>query len=86
MEGILFALVPMFAWGSIGFVSNKIGGRPDQQTFGMTLGALIFALGVWFVVHPEMSVSLWIFGILGGILWSIGQNGQFHAMQYMGFQ
>ena len=84
MEGILFALVPMFAWGSIGFVSNKIGGRPDQQTFGMTLGALIFALGVWFVVHPEMSVSLWIFGILGGILWSIGQNGQFHAMQYMG--
>ena len=42
MEGILFALVPMFAWGSIGFVSNKIGGKPSQQTFGMTLGCLLY--------------------------------------------
>ncbi|KGR72508.1 GRP family sugar transporter [Streptococcus phocae subsp. phocae] len=84
MEGILYALVPMFAWGSIGFVSNKIGGKPSQQTFGMTLGALVFALAVWLVVRPDMSASLWIFGILGGILWSIGQTGQFHAMQYMG--
>lgn len=84
MEGILFALVPMFAWGSIGFVSNKIGGKPSQQTFGMTLGALLFALVVWLVVRPEMSMKLWIFGILGGIIWSVGQTGQFHAMQYMG--
>lgn len=29
MQGILYALVPMFAWGSIGFVSNKIGGKPN---------------------------------------------------------
>ncbi|HEL0442281.1 TPA: GRP family sugar transporter [Streptococcus equi subsp. zooepidemicus] len=84
MEGILFALVPMFAWGSIGFVSNKIGGKPSQQTFGMTLGALLFALVVWLVVRPEMSMKLWIFGILGGVIWSVGQTGQFHAMQYMG--
>ncbi|HEL0637574.1 TPA: GRP family sugar transporter [Streptococcus equi subsp. zooepidemicus] len=84
MEGILFALVPMFAWGSIGFVSNKIGGKPSQQTFGMTLGALLFALLVWLVVRPEMSMKLWIFGILGGVIWSVGQTGQFHAMQYMG--
>ena len=41
MQGILFALIPMVAWGSIGFVSNKIGGKPDQQTLGMTLGALL---------------------------------------------
>ncbi|WP_300207498.1 GRP family sugar transporter [uncultured Streptococcus sp.] len=84
MQGILYALVPMFAWGSIGFVSNKIGGKPNQQTLGMTLGALLFALVVWLFVRPEMSVSLWVFGIIGGMLWSIGQNGQFRAMQYMG--
>ncbi|MGT2865324.1 GRP family sugar transporter [Streptococcus fryi] len=82
--GILYALVPMFAWGSIGFASNKIGGRPDQQTFGMTLGALVFALGVYMIVRPELDMKLWVFGILGGILWSIGQNGQFHAMKAMG--
>ena len=74
----------MFAWGSIGFVSNKIGGKPNQQTLGMTLGALLFAFVVWLFVRPEMSVSLWVFGIIGGMLWSIGQNGQFRAMQYMG--
>ncbi|MGT2802237.1 glucose uptake protein [Streptococcus henryi] len=84
MQGILYALVPMFAWGSIGFVSNKIGGKPNQQTFGMTLGALLFASIVWLVVRPEMNVLLWGVGIIGGMLWSMGQNGQFHAMQYMG--
>lgn len=84
MQGILYALVPMFAWGSIGFVSNKIGGKPNQQTLGMTLGALLFAFVVWLFVRPEMSVFLWVFGIIGGMLWSIGQNGQFRAMQYMG--
>lgn len=62
MEGILYALVPMFAWGSIGFVSNKIGGKPSQQTFGMTLGALLFALVVWLIVRPEMTLQLWILG------------------------
>ena len=84
MQGILYALVPMFAWGSIGFVSNKIGGKPNQQTLGMTLGALLFAFVVWLFVRPEMSVSLWVFGIIGGMLWSMGQNGQFRAMQYVG--
>ncbi|MGT2800273.1 GRP family sugar transporter [Streptococcus marmotae] len=84
MQGILFALVPMIAWGSIGFVSNKIGGRPNQQTFGMTLGALLFALVVWILVRPEMTPTLWGVGIIGGMLWSMGQYGQFQAMQYMG--
>lgn len=84
MQGILYALIPMLAWGSIGFVSNKIGGKPNQQTFGMTLGALLFALIVWMIVRPEMSVSLWVVGIIGGMLWSMGQYGQFRSMQYMG--
>ena len=69
MQGILFALIPMVAWGSIGFVSNKIGGKPDQQTLGMTLGALVFAFVVWLFVQPEMSVTLWVVGIIG-VCWS----------------
>ena len=56
MQGILYTLIPMVAWGSIGFVSNKIGGKPDQQTLGMTIGALLFAFVVWLFVQPEMSV------------------------------
>lgn len=84
MEGILYALVPMIAWGSIGFVSNKIGGQPSQQTFGMTLGALFFAIVAWIIVRPEMTSVLWLFGFVGGFLWSVGQTGQFHAMKNMG--
>lgn len=84
MEGILYALVPMFAWGLIGFTSNKIGGTANQQTLGLTLGALFFALVSWVIVQPEMTMMLWIVGIIGGLLWSVGQNGQFHAMKYMG--
>ncbi|MDY4760750.1 GRP family sugar transporter [Streptococcus thoraltensis] len=84
MEGIIFALVPMFAWGLIGFTSNKIGGTANQQTLGLTIGALLFALVSWVIVRPEMTWTLWIVGIIGGLLWSAGQNGQFHAMKYMG--
>lgn len=50
----------------------------------MTFGALLFSLAVWLIVRPEMTLQLWLFGILGGFIWSIGQTGQFHAMQYMG--
>lgn len=84
MTGILYALVPMLAWGSIGFISNKIGGNPNQQTFGVTLGAVLFASTVYLVVRPELSWSIWGFGLLGGMLWAVGQNGQFRSMQYMG--
>ncbi|MGT2926435.1 GRP family sugar transporter [Streptococcus cuniculipharyngis] len=84
MTGILYALVPMLAWGSIGFISNKIGGTPNQQTFGLTLGAVVFASVVYMIVRPELTVMTWLYGIIGGMLWAVGQNGQFSAMQYMG--
>ena len=47
MQGVLLALVPIFAWGSIGVVANKFGGDANQQTLGMTLGAFVFALIVF---------------------------------------
>ncbi|TWT11081.1 GRP family sugar transporter [Streptococcus sp. sy004] len=84
MIGILYALVPMVAWGSLGFISNKIGGNANQQTFGVTLGAVLFATTVYLVVRPDLTWSTWLFGIIGGILWAVGQNGQFKSMQYMG--
>ena len=41
MQGVLFALVPIFAWGAVGLVANKLGGDANQQTLGMTLGAFV---------------------------------------------
>lgn len=84
MIGILYALVPMFAWGSIGFVAAKLGGKPQEQTFGMTLGAFVFATVVFLIIRPQLTVPVFLIGMAGGVLWSIGQSGQFHGMRYLG--
>lgn len=84
MQGILYALVPMLAWGSLGIVSNKMGGNANQQTFGVTLGGILFSTIVYMIVKPDLTATYWIFGIIGGLLWALGQNGQFAAFQHMG--
>lgn len=45
------ALIPALAWGSIGLISGKLGGNANQQTLGMTWGALLFAI-VTTIVAP----------------------------------
>lgn len=82
--GILIALVPMFAWGSIGLVSGKLGGDANQQTLGMAIGALVFSIGAFLIVQPVISWRVIVIGLISGLFWSVGQNGQFHGMKYMG--
>lgn len=84
MQGVLLALVPMFAWGSIGFVANKFGGDAKQQTLGMTLGAFVFALIVFLFRMPHLTWQIFLIGFIGGLIWSVGQFGQFNSMKYMG--
>ena len=81
---ILIALIPMVAWGSIGLVSGKIGGDANQQTLGMTIGAFIFSLVAFFIVSPTITPWIFLIGFLSGLAWSVGQNGQFHGMKFMG--
>lgn len=84
MEGILLALVPMFAWGIITPLSVKFGGSTKEQTFGMTLGAFVFALLVYSLTRPSLDMKVIIFGILGGILWGLGQNFLFLGIKAIG--
>lgn len=81
---LLIALVPMLAWGSIGLVSGKMGGSAHQQTLGMTIGAFLFSLVVFLVKQPLLTPWILLIGFLSGLFWCVGQNGQFHAMSYMG--
>ncbi|MBO0461210.1 MULTISPECIES: GRP family sugar transporter [Enterococcus] len=81
---LLIALVPMVAWGSIGLVSGKIGGDANQQTLGMTIGAFLFSLVAFFIVSPTITPWIALIGFLSGLAWSVGQNGQFHGMKFMG--
>lgn len=81
---LLIALIPAIAWGSIGLVSGKLGGKAFQQTLGMTLGALVFGVITLVIFKPEITTKTMIVGILSGLFWSIGQSQQFQAMKDMG--
>ncbi|WP_210367314.1 GRP family sugar transporter [Bacillus sp. REN3] len=84
MTGILLALIPAVAWGSLVFFSNKLGGDEDSQTLGTTVGALIFAIAMYIYKGPDLSVLIWIVGFISGLFWSLGQKNQFGAVRYLG--
>lgn len=81
---LFLAVVPAFAWGSIGLLSNKLGGTAYQQTFGMTIGAFLFSAGVYVVYRPVINYFIIIVGFLSGLLWAVGQHKQFQTMQILG--
>lgn len=85
---ILIALIPALAWGSTGLFSTKLGGSAGQQTLGMTFGAMVFGLLTFacFVMpnHINMASNIWVVGLLSGLLWAVGQAGQFTAIKAMG--
>ncbi|CAH0417336.1 glucose transporter [Periweissella fabaria] len=85
---ILIALIPALAWGSTGLFSTKLGGSAGQQTLGMTFGAMVFGLLTYlcFVLpnHINMASNIWVVGLLSGLLWAVGQAGQFTAIKAMG--
>ncbi|MGA9227657.1 MAG: GRP family sugar transporter [Mesobacillus sp.] len=84
MTGILLALLAAVSWGSIVFVSNKLGGDEDSQTLGTTIGALLFAIVVFIYKRPDLSTLIWIVGFISGLFWSLGQKNQFGAVRYLG--
>ena len=85
---MLIALIPALAWGSVGLISGKLGGNANQQTLGMTWGALVFSILMtlfsWQHFITNSSLKLWLVGIVSGLFWSLGQNQQFHAMKAVG--
>ncbi|MCG7409797.1 GRP family sugar transporter [Paenibacillus sp. ACRRX] len=81
---ILLALIPAFTWGTLLLLSSYFGGKPHHQLIGMTIGALIFALGVFFIKAPELTPVIWVAGALSGVLWSVGQYNQFSSVTYLG--
>ena len=43
-----------------------------------------FSLVVFFIVSPTITPWIFLIGFLSGLAWSVGQNGQFHGMKFMG--
>jgi glucose uptake protein len=82
--GIIWALITAVCWGSIVLVSEKLGGDFHSQTFGMTLGALLFSLFAFFIVQPDLNMAVFAIGVVSGIFWVIGQRNQFASVDYLG--
>jgi glucose uptake protein len=82
--GIIWALITAVCWGSIVLVSEKLGGDFHSQTFGMTLGALLFSLIAFFIVQPDLNMAVFAIGVVSGIFWVIGQRNQFASVDYLG--
>lgn len=84
MVGILLALIPALCWGSIVLVSVKLGGDAFSQTLGITIGALLFSIILYFIVHPVLTTLTIAIGILSGIFWAVGQRNQLGTVEYLG--
>jgi glucose uptake protein len=81
---ILIALIPAVTWGSIVLVSVKLGGSADHQVLGLTIGALLFALGSALFIKPHLSVEIIAVSFISGAFWALGQKNQFRAVEYLG--
>ncbi|MBC1586227.1 GRP family sugar transporter [Listeria seeligeri] len=81
---IVIALIPAVMWGIMPLVVSKIGGKPRQQIIGTTLGALLFAIGVFFFTNPEYTTTILIASFVSGAFWSLGQMNQFRAFTQVG--
>jgi glucose uptake protein len=84
MIGILLALIPAVAWGSLVFVSVKLGGNAYSQTVGITIGSLLFAVGVFFIKSPELTLFVWGIGFISGVFWAVGQVNQLASVKFIG--
>lgn len=51
---IFLAILPALFGGSIVLFNVKLGGGPYSQVLGTTIGALLFSIGVYFVVKPVL--------------------------------
>ncbi|GAF38993.1 glucose uptake protein [Agrilactobacillus composti DSM 18527 = JCM 14202] len=82
--GILFALITAVCWGSIGLVSNKIGGTNQHQILGESYGILIFALLMFFIKQPTIDLKTTFVGLASGFFYCYGQNQQFRGFNEVG--
>ncbi|MDN4072645.1 GRP family sugar transporter [Fictibacillus terranigra] len=82
--GIILAVITAVCWGSIVLVSQKLGGDSYSQTLGMTIGALVFSVITFFIVHPEINTLVLIVGAVSGAFWVVGQRFQFASVDHLG--
>lgn len=81
---ILIGLIPAVSWGVLPLAVSKLGGKPINQIFGTTLGALLVALIVQAVSGQSASGTVFLFCFISGAFWAFGQMLQYTAYTEIG--
>ena len=76
---IVIALLPALLWGCTPLWVHFLGGKPIQQLIGTTYGALIVGIVIYLIKRPEITVTDFLWCLLGGACWSLGQLAQYRA-------
>lgn len=89
MEGFylnyLFLFIPAIGWGLMPlFVAGVKKSTIYHQILGSVLGAFIFGALVTLITHPAFNVESFIFAMLAGAAWVIGQVGQYYSYSKIG--
>ncbi|MDU1905021.1 MAG: GRP family sugar transporter [Dysgonomonas sp.] len=80
----LIASIPILSFGLLPVVATKIGGRAIDQSLGVALGSMLFALLIFFIRRPELNQHIIFISILSGVFWSVGSIGQFMGLKFLG--
>ncbi|MBW1605378.1 ribose/proton symporter RbsU [Lactobacillus sp. Sy-1] len=82
---LLIGLGPLFGWGLFPTIASKIGGKPNNQILGTTIGTLLLAI-LFAVVRQLQIPTGWTFilAMLSGIGWDFGQILAFKSYQLIG--
>src|SRR5699024_1305228 len=82
--GILIGLIPAVGWGLQALVMQKIGGKFTNKTLGMAFTTIIFGVGTFFYLRPEITSALLWGSVLSGLSWSVGQILQNKSFDLLG--
>ncbi len=80
----LIAFVPILSFGFLPVVATRIGGKPIEQSMGVALGSVVFALVFFLIRRPELNSHIFWISFLSGMFWSVGSIGQFVGIKYLG--
>ena len=80
----LIAFVPVLSFGLVPVVGTLIGGKPVEQSMGISLGGFFFSIGMLLIHTPQFTPQIFLIGFLSGVFWAVGSVGQFQGISYLG--
>ncbi len=78
---LLIALVNIIGWA---LIPLTVKDSPQSQIAGMGIGASATALIIYLFTRPAFDAATWAVAFVAGMLWTIGQMGQFISYTRIG--